>query len=112
MILESFRIKFQGELTNGVKDVLKRKVRDFDFSRVANLCVKITASPNFLLYELNDITAEIAKSINNKLNVCMQILVDSAYPNDLKNVEVITSNNRHEWEKLPFLTFKGDVQCI
>ena len=30
----------------------------------------------------------------------------------IKNVEVITSNNRREWEKLPFLTFKGDVQCI
>jgi len=112
MILESFKIKFKGALTDGVKGVLKNKTQDFDFSRVANLCVKITASPNFLLHELNDITAEIKKSVNNKLEVYMQILVDPAYPNDLKNVEVITSNNRREWEKLPFLAFKGDAQCI
>ena len=112
MILEKFKIKFQGEMTNEIKKVLKNKVNNFDFSMVANMCVKFTAGMDFLLYELNDITDEISKNINRNLELNMFVCVDAAYTNDLKQVEVLTSNTIHEWERHQFLTFKEGTKCI
>lgn len=110
MILESFNIKFQGAMTNEIKNILKAKTNNFDFSRVVKICVKYTTGIDFLLYELNDITKEISKNI--KQDVDMKIFVDHKYTNDLKKVEILTSNTRFEWEKQPFLSFKEDNKCI
>ncbi len=108
MILERFKIKFQGDLTDNVKHILKDKTNNFDFSRVSKMCVKITTSKDFLLHEMNDIVQIIEKTINIKLKIEMQILIDSEYTNGLKTVEVLTSNTIREWEKDPFLSFVGE----
>lgn len=105
MILEKFKIKFQGKLTDDVKNILKDKTESFDFSRVAKMCIKITVSKDFLLHELNEILKEITKNVNDNLKVEMQVLVDSKYENDVKNIEVMTSDTVREWENETFLSF-------
>ena len=108
MILEKFKIKFQGELTNEIKNVLKDKTNNFDFSRVSKICVKITTSKDFLLHEMSDIAKVIEKTVSANLKVEMQVLIDSEYTNDIKTIEVLTSNSIREWEKEPFLSFVGE----
>lgn len=106
MILDSFQVKFSGDFTEDVKNIFEKKIFNIDFSKVAKMCIKITTGMDFLLYELNDIVGEISKNINDKLNIEMQILVDSKYKTGTKNIEILTSNNCNEWRNQPFLSFR------
>ena len=109
MILETFTITINGDLTDEIKSVIKNKTTNLDFSKVVKVCVKFMSGLDFLLYELNDILKEISKNMKYNIKPEMFVIVDKEYHSGQKMVEVITTNNDDDWKNHPFLSFKEAI---